>query len=155
MINYDPKLDSIDTVEARAIKDLYLLLDGRLDATNFSTRAIGEKQLTNDAWHIIGAANEPAFENSWTNYNANYDQCAFMKDSMGFVHLRGMLKGGTVGDVAVFTLPVGYRVPIAQYLPIASNGTIGNVYIESGGTVRIMHGSNVWASLCGITFKTA
>lgn len=50
----------------------------------------------------------PTLQNSWVWYGSSYERPAFFKDAMGFVHLRGLLKNGTL-NTAMFTLPVGYR----------------------------------------------
>ncbi len=63
---------------------------------------------------------------------------AFAKDSLGFVHLKGTIKGGTF-YAAVFTLPAGYRPEQDLFLPVAEQ--IG-AYISRAGKFR----SNSWAA---------
>ena len=66
-----------------------------------------------------------SFEHSWVNYGGSYGNAAYMKDAFGVVHLRGMIKSGTVGSSA-FTLPAGCRPP-AQVLAVTiSNSAIGS-----------------------------
>jgi hypothetical protein len=60
-----------------------------------------------DGWHLIGAAGEPAFQNSWTNYGGTWGPARFKKIG-GEVILQGLVAGGTNGAVG-FTLPAGYR----------------------------------------------
>lgn len=68
-----------------------------------------------DAWHVVGAVGEPAFENGYVN--ASIGQYAgttagFRKDAAGTVHIRGAVVGpANGGTTAVFTLPLGYRPP--------------------------------------------
>lgn len=50
----------------------------------------------------------PATMFNWVNANASYESASFMKDSMGFVHVRGFVRN-TGGSTTVFTLPTGYR----------------------------------------------
>src|SRR6185437_9150672 len=47
-------------------------------------------------------------QNGWIAYGTEYYSAQYMKDPMGFVHIRGSIKNGTSGAVA-FTLPAGYR----------------------------------------------
>jgi carbonic anhydrase len=41
-------------------------------------------------WHYIGDSDEPPFLNGWQNWENGFDLCAYGKDSVGFVHLKGM-----------------------------------------------------------------
>ena len=93
-----------------------------------------------------------SFDNSWVNYGAPYHNAAYCKDAHGFVHLRGMIKDGTVG-FSSFTLPAGSRPP-SQVLHVAiSNGALGRVDILTDGTVvSKTPSSNVYVSLDGISF---
>jgi hypothetical protein len=62
-----------------------------------------------DPWHTVNAAGEPAFQNSYNNYDAaNYPAAAFRKDPLGKVQLRGLLTTGTA-SASAFTLPVPHR----------------------------------------------
>ena len=61
-----------------------------------------------EAWHEVGAAGEPAFQNSFVNESASNEATAgFFKDPYGVVHLKGIISTGTTGNV--FTLPAAYR----------------------------------------------
>jgi len=114
---------------------------------------IGRLKTPADGWHEVGSAGEPAFSNSWVNYDiAVFRAAAFCKDALGFVHLRGVIKTGTVGTVA-FTLPAGYRPAILEELVCISNGTIGRIEVDGTGTVKPGTPSNsAWVALDGITF---
>jgi len=94
----------------------------------------------------------PNLLNNWVNYGAIWNPAGYMKDSLGFVHLRGLIKLGTVGQPA-FVLPAGYRPSKILLFPAASNNAFGDVKIESDGSVKPYVGSNVWFSLEGIIFK--
>lgn len=84
---------------------------------------------------IVGqSAGAPAFANGWVNFGAPYHNAAFWKDPLGFVHLRGVIKTGTVGSAA-FTLPPGYRPPGEIASLVLSNGTTGRVDIQTDGSV--------------------
>jgi len=84
-------------------------------------------------WHEIGAAGEPAFENSWANVGGVYANMAFRIDADKFMHWRGRVDGGADGT-SVFTLPVDKRpdeqleIPVraeaAAYISIHTNGEV-------------------------------
>lgn len=54
------------------------------------------------------------------------ETCQYMKDSMGFVHLRGRFNAGTlVSGTSYFTLPVGFRSNFFKVFPnIAHDGSV-------------------------------
>lgn len=86
-------------------------------------------------WHEIGATGEPAFVNSWINHSSIWDTAAFMKDSMGFVHIKGLVKSG-ITNVVMFTLPAGYRPKLNQLFGVdANDGVHARVDVTSLGEV--------------------
>ncbi|NCR54667.1 MAG: hypothetical protein GPJ10_15130 [Microcystis aeruginosa L211-07] len=100
-----------------------------------------------EAWIV------PAFMNSWTNYDTTYNPAGYFKDSLGIVHLRGLVKNGT-NNTTIFTLPVGYRPSNRELQAVQTNlNTIGRVDILADGQVTVVSGSNGWVSLDGITFR--
>jgi len=112
------------------------------------TKFKGKVEFKRENWTEV-----TAFQNSWVNYNSSTTTtAAYVKDSFGFVHLKGTVKDGTVGDVACFTLPIGYRISKIARFPIVSNSLFGIVRIETDGAVKIVLGSNAYACLDGITF---
>jgi hypothetical protein len=96
----------------------------------------------------------PTLLNSWVNFGGAWGDAAYMIDTMGFVHLKGLVKSGTVG-APLFVLPAGYRPLTKIGFPIMANGAFGWVSVLADGTVQIEAGSNVFASIDGITFRTA
>jgi hypothetical protein len=72
-----------------------------------------------DSWHNVGAIGEPIFTNGFSNgypNNVLSEQLRFRKDVMSNVELQGALNydalafNGTANvDIAITTLPVGYR----------------------------------------------
>ena len=94
------------------------------------------------------------FLNGWANYGGSFGNAAYMKDTLGFVHLKSVVKSGTVG-AAVFNLPVGYRPPFDIYQVISSNNAFGTIMITAGGNVSMQIGSNVSMCLDSIAFKAA
>jgi hypothetical protein len=108
-----------------------------------------------DQWHTVGAAGEPAFQNSWTNYAAGYTLTAFRKAPDGKVFIRGFVTGGSVAvGTPIFTLPVGYRPLTKVVLDTTSNNAQGQVQVNPDGTVVINQGVAAWLSLDGLFFDT-
>ena len=94
----------------------------------------------------------PTFQNSWVNYGSGYNNAAYCKDAMGFVHLRGLVKDGT-DNSAIFTLPVGYRPAYQELFCVISNGVVGQVDVRTDGVVTASNPSDPeWITLDGITF---
>lgn len=115
-------------------------------------------------WHLSGDVwsgwQTPTLQNGWVEYdaNVNWSPTRYCKDSAGVVHMRGLLRSGTM-SAAMFTLPVGFRPKVdwatTSYLlcqTMSNNGT-GRVEIRNDGTVVPTTGSNAWFSLANITFK--
>ena len=107
-------------------------------------------------WQQVAAATWTAvssFSNSWANYGSGFANAAYMIDGHGTVHLRGMIKSGTVGSSA-FTLPSGYRPAATTLCSTISNGAVGRVDVKTDGTVvPSAPSSNAWVSLEGIVFS--
>ncbi len=104
-----------------------------------------------DSWHEVdGDATEPNFTGTWVNYGSV--GMAFLRDDLGFVHIRGEVKDGTAGT-SVFTLPAGYRPAANSRFPITYSGGVGFVSVNSDGTVvpEAAAGS-LFVSMNGITF---
>ena len=103
-----------------------------------------------DDWHEVGASGEPAFANSWVNAVGGNATAAFRKDGEGTVHIKGLIKSGTLGSTA-FTLPVGYRPLLDHNVAALAFNVIGRLKIQPSGNVVPVSGSNVWFSI-HITF---
>jgi hypothetical protein len=80
----------------------------------------GDPASASEAYHEIGAPNEPSFENGWANRGDVWSTTGFYRDPMGVVHLKGNVAGGPNGTVA-FSLPPGYRPDKRLFLPAASH----------------------------------
>ena len=90
-------------------------------------------------------------QNGWSNSGNGFSEVAFFKDSMGIVHLRGVLSGGASGQ-PMLTLPAGYR-PEAR----KAYATYGCPFLEikADGTVRDNSAAGGDISLDGVTFRAA
>ena len=118
-----------------------------------SETKLKKQAMTDESWHEIGATGEPAFQNSWVNYGSGYATAAFMKDALGFVHIKGSIKSGTVAQ-PIFTVPTAYRPATIQQFAIPSNAALATLQINTVGEVTILAcGSNAWASLDVMCYK--
>jgi hypothetical protein len=96
----------------------------------------------------------PSLLNAWVNYASGYNPAGYFLDKSGIVHLRGLVRSGTVG-AAIFTLPAGYRPPFRELHMVMSNGAVARCDVLVDGSVTAVTGSNAWFSLDGITFRVA
>jgi hypothetical protein len=113
--------------------------------------------------HFVGAAGEPAFQNSWTNFDAAVGpagRSAFFYRYNGRVYLGGLIKTGANNTVA-FTLPDGYW-PLLQgaaVSPVIASGGTAFVSISPVGAVTPVNqtGSAVttFCYLEGVSFRHA
>lgn len=102
----------------------------------------------------IGDTGQPAFTNAWVNFDGGWGPAAFWRDPLGIVHLRGLIKNGTVGQ-PVFTLPPGFRPAVNETFSTISNGAVGRVDVTTDGLVTAQApSSNIYVSLSGLTFRT-
>lgn len=154
-IGLDEKLAQLqkegkDTSEVEAIIQLYQVINsGQLDSSNVDLSSVASQE----KWREVGATGQVAFQNSWVNFDSGATSTAgYMKDSLGFVHLKGLVKSGTIGQI-IFILPTGYRPAGNTNYSVSSNSAFGSVSITSSGNVTADVGNNAWVSLNGITFK--
>lgn len=106
------------------------------------------------AWHVVGAAGEPGFLNGWVNYGGEWETAGFRKDANGYVHIKGLVKAGTI-NAAVFTLPPGYRPAAGVHLMSFSGAAPGGIRIiganntagAAGNVILGDPGTNGWFSI--------
>lgn len=116
-----------------------------------------DKGVASEAWHVVGAAGEPAFQNSWANV-AGEPAAKYRKTPDGRVNLVGSVRSGSVAT-AIFTLPAGYRPPETLLIPVlnwnGSAGVMGILRITAAGSVSIdSPGSNAAVYLSSVSFFT-
>jgi hypothetical protein len=100
-------------------------------------------------WQII-----TSYLNSWAHH-ASGREPQYAIDTLGFVHLRGLIKDGTVGSDA-FTLPTGYRPAERERFAIVADSAFGRLdVLDTGGVRPLSPSSNTWVSLDGIIFEVA
>jgi hypothetical protein len=128
-------------------------LDG-IDSTQFAPSLV-------QSWREVGTFLQPAFQNGWVNSDGGTSTAAFYKDPYGVVHLKGVVKSGTIGTT-IFSLPAGYRPSSLLIFPVVSANALGKLVISRDCSfgmctpvqyVRANIGSNVWFSLDGISFR--
>lgn len=96
----------------------------------------------------------PGLLNGWGNFGSGFSTAGYRKDGQGFVHLKGLISGGTATTTTdLFILPVGYR-PAERLLfgTISSGNVVGRIDVLTDGTVEINGGNNTWLALEGIHF---
>jgi hypothetical protein len=111
-----------------------------------------------EAFHQVGTAGEPGFQNSWHDFppTSAPDAVAFYKDQEGVVHLKGAAEGGTAETI--FQLPPGYRPGSGKILGFAvicsgcGANTGGLGIAGSDGAVQAPAGA-VRVGLDGVTFR--
>ena len=105
----------------------------------------GETSLQQEDWQT------PTFQNGWVNYGGVFNPAGYFKDSLGIIHLRGLVKNGSG---TIFTLPEGYRPLYQELHSVATNqNEMSRIDILTNGPVCMQKGNNSWLSLDGITFR--
>lgn len=91
-----------------------------------------------------------SLQSGWT-YDGTYSPGSYYKDADGVVHLRGLMRSGTMGAI-MFNLPEGMRPSRTLLKTGVSNSAASRFDIHSNGNVVAVSGSNGWFSLDGATF---
>jgi len=119
--------------------------DSRLDAL--------EASLGVEAWHEIGAAGQPPFQNGWTNFSGTDETAAFRMEPNKVVRLKGVVKGGT-GAAAILTLPAGYRPAKVVRIAVSSGaaGTADRVEISAAGVLTVPVGTTSYVDFTAVEF---
>jgi hypothetical protein len=142
-----------------------LVDDDAAQYENIMRRLRRLEQGTPEDVHYIGGTGEPAFQNSWVNFDSGLANPSGAGRNAGFyrdrnrVYLLGLVKTGASGSV-IFTLPVNYRPPqIAARFAVGANTDLAYVDVLADGTVKPTNtgSSNVsgYVYLEGISFRHA
>ena len=119
----------------------------KTDHANRSAELAGKADKKQEDWIT------PTLFNGWTDYGGALETVGYMKDEFGFVHIKGMVKSGSVGYI-LFILPEGYRPLNIQYHPSISSDKLITLAIRGNGAVFIpSSASNNWVAINGIIFK--
>jgi hypothetical protein len=87
----------------------------------------------------------------FTNFGSGWSTAGFLKDTLGYVHLKGTMNctsGGTA-----FTLPAEDRPSENLFMPMAQGGGAANVEVLTNGNVRTDTTSNTTCGIDGLVFK--
>lgn len=126
------------------------IADSNVTTVKLANNAVTAAKIeTQQSWQTLGLVN------SWVVFSTEYNDPQYMKDSLGFVHVRGLVKSGTTGLIA--TLPAGYRPARRNIWATASNNLFGRLDVLANGQI-IAGGaggpySASWFSLDVIYFK--
>lgn len=92
----------------------------------------------------------PTLLNGWVAQDASRAP-AYYKDNSGMVHLKGLVKFGTL-STAIFNLPAGYQTLSTRYFAVNSSNALGIVTISSTAVLPTVGNTS---SLCldGITYR--
>jgi len=97
-----------------------------------------------------------SFSNGWVNFGAAHATAAYMKDTDGRVHLKGLVKSGTAtSGTPIFNLPVGYRPAEYSHLVNVNSEVQSHIsVVGTSGDVLAKGGSNGYLSLMGVYFPS-
>jgi hypothetical protein len=97
----------------------------------------------------------PTLLNSWVNYGGSYSIAGYYKDTLGTVHMRGLVKDGTAPGAVICTLPAGYRPGYPVVVPgLTSASALCDLRVSTTGDVSAFAGgSTTWLSLDSIQFR--
>jgi hypothetical protein len=99
---------------------------------------------TLQARFLIGLAGNPAFQNSWLNFNVGFELLNYSRDSRSIVTITGLIRTGTLGTT-VFTLPVGFRPSVTIIRPSTASGQVPiEVRVAANGDVSTLGGNNTY-----------
>jgi hypothetical protein len=92
----------------------------------------------------------PTLINNWVAYDTARTP-KYYKDANGIVHVKGMMKSGTVGSSA-FILPVGYRPDALRMFTTNSTNVFGLLQVDNTGAVTALT-NNTFVYIDVILFK--
>jgi hypothetical protein len=106
-----------------------------------------------EAYHEIGMAGEPAFQNNSENFGQGFSTAAFFIDYEGVVHLKGTVTAPTFA--VIFTLPDGYRPSQGLFIPTVATSVASSIFIQPNGDVQVRGGPGATNNytLDSITFR--
>jgi hypothetical protein len=106
-----------------------------------------------EAFHVIGAAGQPGFENGFANFGGTFETAGFYRDRQCRVWLRGVVSGN---PGTAFTLPVGFRPPESTFTAVPATAEHGNAQISTTGQVTLGAAAGVKNfGLTGVSFRVA
>lgn len=136
-------------------------LNGNVDSANLANNAVITSKLANNAVTAVKIETQQAWQavvyaNGWADYDATeWFGGQYYKDSLGIVHLRGLLRTGTVtSGTTMFTLPAGYRPGRKILQPTMSNNNLARIELHTDGTAKTNAGVAAgWVTIANISFR--
>ncbi len=89
--------------------------------------------------------------NGWVAYGG-FSSPQYTKTGDGVVHLKGLIRSGTIGSVPLATLPEGFRPSERILSATVSNAAYARIDILPNGQVHATTGNNLWYALDSISF---
>jgi hypothetical protein len=95
-------------------------------------------KIDQEAWKTVAP---PDFKNGWVNWKSveGYAPAGYFKDSLGIVHLRGVVQDGKVDweSGVIFALPRGYwpQYRSAHVVMASPGGVFGQLEVATNGDV--------------------
>jgi hypothetical protein len=138
------------------------IADSSINTNHLADQSVTITKLANGSVTATKIENQQAWMpltllNGYTNFDPTETtdyKGAYMKDSLGFVHLHGTLQCGTLGAYA-FTLPAGYRPSVLyQCFAVPCSGGVTSLTIQSTGVAyfSLNSGSNILVHI-SVSFK--
>lgn len=123
--------------------------NGAVTTPKLANRAVTAKKLAKQP-NFVAATLEAGF----TNIGGGYRPAGYMKDTIGFVHLRGVMNC-PAGENTAFILPPKFRPAQTEAGPMGVGGEAGgNLQVFPDGQVRPFLPSSASACLIsGFTFR--
>lgn len=111
-----------------------------------------EEQIGQDNWIKV------EFQNNWQDHGNIFNPCGYVKDEIGRVHLRGLIKLGDQ-ESTIFTLPKDYRPKFQEMFVVSTNQTnkingTTRIDVKPNGEVALKRAYDNWVSLDGISFSS-
>ena len=131
--------------------------DGTVALNGDLTVATAGSTIAQEAWTAV------SYGAGWADYSVIYLGVSYMKDSLGFIHIRGMAKKTSGTADLVFTLPAGYRpanrlIFSVQYYDASVTYVHGRADVQTNSKVTIEYPSTPavgdWVSFGAINFDT-
>ena len=124
----NPGMDAVPftPLTAEFLDDIIENIESLADGTGIGDGAVTAAKIeTQQAWQTV------AYAAGWGDYDAGTEWYGgrYMKDSVGIVHLAGLIKntsGSTKNGGQLFTLPVGYRPLFKMRFTTSFSGSGGD-----------------------------
>lgn len=114
---------------------------------------LSKRNVKLEAPNDVGGLNQPTFQNGWINFDTTtYRGARFWKDSVGLVHIEGLVKSGTANSV-IFVLPAGYRPGLGHVFATDSNSGHARIDVAPTGEVKQVSGGQSYLSITLPPFK--